>query len=539
MPRLLRFLPALTLATLLATPVSAGPREGDPWFQQGRAAVARSQARLPQQAPARNVVFFLGDGMGISTVTAARIFEGQLEGGSGEEHVLAFETLPHVALLKTYNTNQMVPDSAGTMSAMMTGVKTKAGVISLDDRVVPGDAASAAGAWVPTLFEEAEARGLATGVVTTARITHATPAATYAHSPSRSWEADSELSPAARKQDFPDIARQLVEFQAGDGIDVMLGGGRSYLLPASVADPEYPEVRGRRLDGRNLIAEWKRAEPGRAYVWNAAQLAALHLGASSSTRQVLGLFEPDHMKFEHERGHDPAGEPSLAEMVGSALDLLSRSSKGFVLVVEGGRIDHAHHANNAYRALSETVEMARAVKLVLQRTSREDTLVVVTADHSHPLTISGYARRGNPILGVVEKNGPSGRPAGPALDGQGHPYSLLHYAVGPGYIGASDSQPEGIKRFPHRARHFDLPRTQHDLSKVDLQDPDTLQEALVPRASGVHSGEDVPVYAGGPWAGLFDGVQEQNYVYHALVAALGWSSPGGAPSDQHKKRAPQ
>ena len=529
----------LLLALLLAGSAGAGPRAADPWFQQGQKAVSRVRERLPAGPPARNVVLFVGDGMGISTVTAARILEGQQQGGSGEEHVLSFETLPHVALLKTYNTDEMVPDSAGTMSAMMTGVKTKAGVISLDDHVVPGDASSAAAARVPTLFEEAETHGLATGVVTTARITHATPAATYAHSPSRRWEVDSKLSRDALKSDFPDIARQLVAFRFGDGIDVMLGGGRSYLLPASLSDPEYPDVRGRRQDERNLVVEWEHARSGRAYVWNAAQLAALDLGPGGTVRQVLGLFEPEHMKYESERAKDPGGEPSLAEMTGKALDLLSRNPKGFVLVIEGGRIDHAHHANNAFRALSETLAMARAVKVVMERTSRKDTLVVVTADHSHPLTISGYARRGNPILGLVEENDPSGGPAQLARDGQGHPYSLLHYTIGPGYVGASDTQPEGIKHFPHHAEHFTLPKKRHDPSEGDPEAPDTLQAALLPRASGVHSGEDVPVYAGGPWSGLFDGVQEQNYVYHALVTALGWNTPLQPRNDTHREREPR
>ena len=129
------------------------------------------------------MILFLGDGMGVSTVTAARIFAGQQQGGSGEEYVLPFETFPNVALVKTYNTDSQVADSAGTMSAIMTGEKTRIGVIGVAASVPQNDCASALQNALPTLLEDAEDEGLATGIISTARITHATPAATYAHSP--------------------------------------------------------------------------------------------------------------------------------------------------------------------------------------------------------------------------------------------------------------------------------------------------------------------------------------------------------------------
>jgi len=140
----------------------------------------------------------LGDGLGVSTVTAARILEGQLRGEPGEENLLAFETFPHVALIKTYNTNQQTPDSAGTMTAIVTGEKTRAGVLSVNRSVPRGEFTAVAGNELPSLLEQAEDRGLATGIVTTTTITHATPAALYAHSPERGWENDDTLPPAAR-----------------------------------------------------------------------------------------------------------------------------------------------------------------------------------------------------------------------------------------------------------------------------------------------------------------------------------------------------
>jgi alkaline phosphatase len=498
----------------------AGPpldavRAADPWFRSGREAAAAARAATPGAGRAKNVILFVGDGMSPTTVTAARIRAGQLAGAPGEEHLLSFEKLPHLALAKTWNTDAQVPDSAGTMTAMMSGVKTKAGVLGLSDLARVGDPATLAPSRVPTLLEEAEQRGLATGVVTTTRITHATPAAGYAHTPERDWEGDADLSPEAQRAGVADIARQLVEFAAGDGLEVVLGGGRARFLPESAPDPEEPEARGLRRDGRDLVAEWRRRHPDGAFVWNAAQLAALDLAA---TPRLLGLFDPSHMEYEADRAGDRGGEPSLAEMTEAALRVLARAPGGFVLVVEAGRIDHAHHANNAYRALGETLELARAVEAALRLTAAGETLLVVTADHGHSFTLSGYPKRGNPILGKVV---PPGQEE-PLLDLSGRPYTALGYGAGPGYTGASDAQPAGAKRFPHVPRRASAAAGRAELADVDTAAPGYLQEALVPMPAGTHSGEDVAVYAGGPGAALFRGVVEQHYVYHAIVNALGW-----------------
>lgn len=472
------------------------------WRRRGREAVAAARALSRGPDRARNVVLFIGDGMSLTTVATARILAGQLAGGSGEENLLAFERLPHVALLKTYNTNQQVPDSAGTATAMLTGVKTRAGVLGVSHTLPRGAVSGIDAHRLRTLFEWGEGRGLATGVVTTTSLTHATPASTWAHVSERDWESDDLLSDAAREAGVHDIARQFVELGAGDGIDVALGGGREHFRAADTPDPEYPDRRGSRRDGRDLDREWREARPGRATVWNRDQLLALD---RSRVRQVLGLFEPSHMKFETQRATDPGGEPSLAEMTRVAIDLLSRREKGYLLLVEGGRIDHGHHASSAYLALHETIAFADAVAEALRRVDLEDTLVVVTADHGHTLTFAGYPTRGNPILGLVRGNDARGEPTGrPTLDANGHPYTTLGYANGPGYRcdAAKGCRP--------------------DLSDIDTAAPHYRQESAVPLAAETHSGTDVPLYAGGPGAYLFHGVQEQSYVYYAIVAALGW-----------------
>src|SRR5690606_31816214 len=127
-------------------------------------------------------------------------------------------------------------------------------------------------------------------------------------------------------------------------------------------------------------------QPGGAFVWNTAQLRA-----AMDAPAVLGLFEHDHMQYEHDRDRSDGGEPDLEEMTRFAIRKLSAASPdGFVLLVEGGRIDHANHEGNAYRALDETTAMSRAVQAAAEMTSEDDTLIVVTADHSHTLGFVGY-----------------------------------------------------------------------------------------------------------------------------------------------------
>ncbi len=162
---------------------------------------------------AKNVIVFIGDGMGISTLTSARILQGQLNNQPGEEGYLSFESFPHTALVKTYNVDAQTPDSAGTMTAMMSGLKTDVGVIGVDEDISRGDCSTVAGNEVITALELAEIKGLATGIISTARITHATPAATYAKSADRNWEDISDMPEAAITGGCKDIADQLVNFE--------------------------------------------------------------------------------------------------------------------------------------------------------------------------------------------------------------------------------------------------------------------------------------------------------------------------------------
>jgi alkaline phosphatase len=524
----LRSVAIVATAVAIAIQTQLACAEANHWRDEGRAAVAEARSLGSNPTRAKNVILFVGDGMGLSSVTAARILEGQLRGQPGEENQLSFERFPHVALAKTYNTNQQIPDSAGTMTALVTGAKTRAGVLSVDETVELGDFAAVDGHRLTTIVEEAEDRGLSTGLVTTTSVTHATPAALYGHSPERRWESDIHLSAEARAAGFPDLARQLIEFDHGDGLEVVLGGGEQYFRPSGPAASEFwpaeTPQKSLRTDGRDLTTEWVTRRQGSAYVRTCAELDALKL---DETAHLLGLFAPKHLRYEADRAKGTRCQPSLTQMTTAALSILERNSRGYFLMVEGGKIDHAHHNSNAYRALTDLIEFARAVDAAAERTDANDTLIVVTADHGHVFTIAGYPTRGNDILGLVVGNDTRGNPAKEfSRDGLGLPYTTLGYHNGPGYPGATAEQPEGAKHFPHNTSEFHgVTKGRPDLSAVDTTDPDFLQEAAIPMSDESHSGEDVPIYARGPSSQLFHGVQEQSYVYHAMVEALGWNLP--------------
>ena len=219
------------------------------------------------------------------------------------------------------------------------------------------------------------------------------------------------------------------------------------------------------------------------------------------------------MSYASVRSASDSPEPTLPAMTAKAIDLLQADGDaGYFLVVEGGRIDHAHHAGNAFNALNDTIEFADAVQTAVDRVDLDETLIIVTADHSHVFTIAGYPRRGNPILGTVVAAGADE----PTLDENGLPYTTLGYANGRGFRDYGDE--------------LDADRGYADPSapgRVDLRDTDTTapgfhQEALVPLGAETHGGEDVAVYATGPGARAVAGVQEQNLLYHVMLQATGW-----------------
>ena len=419
------------------------------------------------EGTATNIILFLGDGLGVSTVTAARFLAG------GAEAELTLDRLPFTALSRTYSRSHQVTDSAAGMNSPVTGEKTPNGAIAM----------TADGTALRTILEMAESAGKSTGIVTTTTVTHATPAACYAHVDARNKEAE--------------IAVQLVPAGAGynaalgDGLEVILGGGRRYFIPRGVQDAEGDA--GVRTDGRDLRAELQVA--GYAYVSNQEELTTLDL---SKTQKLLGLFDSSHMHFAMQEAANPTGEPSLSDMTAAAIAILEQNPNGFFLMVEGGRIDHGHHGNSAHAALTETLAFDHALATAIDMVDLNETLILVTADHSHVMTMAGNPKRGTSILGLAGK------------DAGGVPYTTLGYANGPGYRGPRPRSAPAEDTFPGI---LGTP------APKDPTAPTYIQEAAIPRQSETHGGEDVIIWAVGRRAGQVRGVVENTRIFHWLRTA--------------------
>ena len=481
----------------LATVASAQdlPQAGSDWYQAAQDTIAERLAVQPNTATAKNVILFTADGNGVGTNYAIRLFSGQQEGGLGDEYVQPHETFPHVALVKTYSSNGQTPDSAPTAMAMNSGVKGKNGMINIMDTVAVEDCAAGADAGTKLFSEIATEMGKSVGVISTARITHATPAAVYARTVSRDWEDNSALPEGCEQKD---IAAQLIDQMQAGVIDVAFGGGRAHFLPTDVTDVEGKT--GKRTDGRNLVEE--ATGLGAQVVFGEEDFSVLTAGNNAP---ILGLFEASHMKYEHDR----TGEPSLAEMTEAAIEALSTNDEGYYLSIEAGRVDHANHEGNLYRVLADGKAFADAIAKAMELTNAEDTLIIVTADHEHAISFNGYCGRGSNIVGLCMEENEAGTEHNgtPNLGADGKPYTVAGYLNGAGSV--LIEQADGT-----------FSGSRPDLTEEEATDPDYLQQALIPMSSETHSGEDVAVFARGPWAHLFGGVIEQNVIFHVMNHAV-------------------
>ena len=491
---------ATALAAGLAGPVALAqetlPQAGSGWYTDAQALIAKNLARQANTNQAKNVILLVADGNGITTNYATRIYAGQQAGKLGEEHVLPYEAFPYLALAKTYNTNAQTPDSAPTAAAMNTGVKSRFRTINVTDQATASDCSTWDGDQLALFSEIATGMNKSVGIVSTARLTHATPAAVYARTVDRGWEDSVPEDCTSQK----DIASQLIDQMANGTVDLAMGGGRRHFLPEDVTDGENKN--GRRKDGRNLVTEAEGL--GAQYAWNTETANALNLDHSTP---VLALFESSHMKYEHDRADDD--EPSLADMTRMAISYLQNNENGFYLEVEAGRVDHANHDGNLHRTVTDGVAFAEAVAVADEMTDDADTLIIVTADHSHALTFNGYCGRGSPITGLCMKVNANGERYldEPNLAADGKPYAVAGYMNGAGSV--LTEQADG-SFFGTRAT----------ITQEQATDPDYLQQALIPRSSETHSGEDVAIYAKGPYAHLVDGTVEQNYIFHVMLRSV-------------------
>lgn len=207
------------------------------------------------------------------------------------------------------------------------------------------------------------------------------------------------------KPRFKDIATQLVENEPGKFFNVILGGGRDYFgVPLEVNYTQYDfnkteSERCVRADGKNLTKQWLSDKENAKYVTNTKELLEVD---TKNTDHLMGLFTNDHMSYDFVRNKGPEGEPSLSQMTKTAIEILNNDNKnGFVLMVEGGQIDVAHHQNLGRMALYEFLELEKTIQMSVDMLRGTDTLFIVTADHSHAMIFNGYGERGNDIFGEI------------------------------------------------------------------------------------------------------------------------------------------
>ncbi|XP_013104727.2 alkaline phosphatase [Stomoxys calcitrans] len=468
------------------------PEEQREWVESGLRELKTAVHRVDNKRRAKNVILFVGDGMGPNTVTAARIM------GFKEEGLMSWEKFPDMGLLKTYCANKQVPDSFSTATALFSGIKINYETGGVDSSVSLGNCSASLNHehHVQSILKLAQDDGKLTGFVTTTRVTHATPAALYAHTPDRRWECEKTMPATAIGEGCRDIARQLIEDPTGQKINVIMGGGRQMLVSnvtGSLADP-IDTWSCKSADGRNLIKEWASVKKANNEAFVVAQnTGELEAIDAENTDYVLGIFANGHLMYDFERDTSAKGMPSLKQMTLKALEVLRSKNQGFLLVVEGGMIDQAHHRGTARKALNEVLAFNEAINATINALGRDlkDTLVIVTADHSHTLSINGHAARGTDILGVAGNS-----------KTEGTPYTILTY--GTTYQGFQADE-NGMRVDP----------TLHDTT-----DWEYTQQGAINTDENYHGGSDVTIHATGAMSYLFHGVHEQSYVAHAISYAL-------------------
>lgn len=469
---------------------------GEPAVKTAAGPVAKpAKATIGSPTATKNLIFFVGNGYGAVPSTAARIH------AVGEQGSLAIDQFPETALVRTYSRNAQAADSAAAMTAYMTGLKVDNEVVSQTPETRPYDEAGRPSATrnettcptvgngkaATTLLELAKGAGRAIGVVTTARVTQAVTAASYAHLCHRDGENA--------------IAVQLVPGgpgsnpRLGEGLDVILGGGWQSFLPKE--DPRGST----RADTRDLFAEMR--AKGYLVVNRQVELAAV----KEPYGKVVGLFAGSRMAYDADRLGGT--EPSLTEMTVRAIDFLQRHPAGYVLVVEAGRIGEALDGSLARKAMVDAQAFDAAIAAALAKVRELDpdlrnSTIVVTADHDQTLMLNGNAastgrtvetRPG--VLGVLH---PVADPASSALDATGRPFTTLVSGAGHRVKGSRAQAPA--------------------VSDLATAEKGYRYEAAVELAAAI-GGSDVPLAAIGANAARFHGTLDNTQVHAVMRAALG------------------
>ena len=483
----------------------------------------------PRGRIAKNAILLIGDGMSMAHRTAARMLsKGIHEGKYGGE--LAMDDMPRMALVSTSGTDSIVTDSANSMSAYTTGHKScvnALGVYCARNRSTLGHPN------VETIAELAKRKlGMAVGVVTDTEIEDATPAGMVAHT--------------RRRSDYDDIVRMFYWLQP----DVIMGGGSLNFLPAA-------DGRGKRKDGEDYVAKFEKA--GYAYVTNATELKAA--AAKPATAKLLGLFNEKNVDGSLDRKFLKKGtvsrfpdQPDLTDEARAALEILSRSKKGFLLMVEAGRIDKFSHSLDWERAVYDTIMFDNVVRLVKEfAAKRDDTLVIVVPDHAHPVSIIGTYddSKGEQLRDRLQTYAEAGFPNYPPADNEGFPEKVdvsrrlaMVFAAYPDYCDPGRPYMEGENEPTVAAPPPEgtavitgagAPPPAAPSAGADGVKPTSIANETYckPGAArkvgnlpftartGVHAADDVVLTAMGPGSDVLHGRIDNTFVFRAMARALG------------------
>ena len=463
----------------------------------------------PEGRLAKNVILLIGDGMSMAHRTAARMLsKGIVEGRYGGE--LAMDDMQHMALVSTSGTDSIVTDSANAMTAYTTGHKTcvnALGVYCALNRSTLGHPS------IETIAELAKRRlGIAVGVVTDTEIEDATPAGMVAHT--------------RRRTDYDDIVRMFYWLRP----EVIMGGGALNFLPAT--DP-----RGKRKDGENYISKFQKA--GYAFADTAAQLAAA--AAKPDTTKLLGLFNDKNVDGALDRKFLKKGtvdkfpdQPDLTDEMRAALEILVRNDKGFILMVEAGRIDKYSHSLDWERAVYDTIMFDNVVKIAKDFAAKNnDTLIIVVPDHAHPVSIIGTYddSKGEQLRDRLQTYSAAQFPNYPAPDAEGYPAKVdvsrrlaMVFAAYPDYCDPGKPYMEGENQPTAAPAPGQEGEKQPAVVNEEYCKPGAARKiGNLPftARNGVHAADDVVLTASGPGADVFRGRVDNTFVFRAMARALG------------------
>jgi alkaline phosphatase len=454
---------------------------------------------------AKNVILFLGDGLSVAHRTAARILsKGMAEGRYGGE--LAMDDMPAMALVSTSGTDSIVTDSANGMSAYTTGHKSCVNALGV---YCARNKNTLDHPKVENISELAKRlRGMSVGVVTDTEIEDATPAAMVAHT--------------RRRADFNDIVKMFYQVKP----DVILGGGSPNFLakstPGSKRTDDDDYIRKFEADGYKFVS------------------TKTELDAAKGQAKVLGLFNTGNIDGALDRLFLKKGtvskfpdQPDLTDEVRLALEVLSKNDKGFVLMVEAGRIDKYSHSMDWERAVYDTIMFDNAIRMAKDfAAQKNDTLIIVIGDHTHPVGLIGTYDDATPgkeprdKLGTYAKAGFTNYPAPNA---QGYPDKVdvsrrLAFVFGsyPDHCDTGKPYLDG-ERVPAVAG---AEKGTYVANEKYCGDGATRMPGNLPRDanSGVHSADDVLLTAIGPGSDQFRGRIDNTRVFRFMATALGLAS---------------